>query len=397
MYFVSSPAAACDDFSGITSDNASTITQKTDLKLVASPSSTPEASTTEPETDSGSLAARILQMHTASAAFEQPVCRPPKLVGAPEDPALDLPGILKRQDRQDTSAGPHPKPVPQPAADATRPAAPGHGPSFKALLVGATVIAALLGGGFYFGAAGMVGKGQETRTVETLNITTEPTIESLIAEDASTQSRSLAAGSNGPSAQQIAKAKDRIRRAFNASGAAARTPNGQPRVSGPPVSPSTADAGKDQARLASASPSFLPTLSPHVAATLPPVADESALTVIAAAQTGLSKPSSQSKGETTADFRSGRPESGGPAGTTARDAGGNVTEKEPPQSASDFQTGTITASVNLRQSADKDATVIGVIPSGTEVRYDSCGLWWCGVVYQGQSGFVGQKYLNRSQ
>lgn len=59
------------------------------------------------------------------------------------------------------------------------------------------------------------------------------------------------------------------------------------------------------------------------------------------------------------------------------------------------KSGTTTATVNLRETEDKNAKIVAVLPEGTEVRYSDCSKWWCNVAHGGKSGYVGQKFLAR--
>ena len=66
-----------------------------------------------------------------------------------------------------------------------------------------------------------------------------------------------------------------------------------------------------------------------------------------------------------------------------------------PSVSSDETKGTITASVNLRATGTKNGKIIGVVPEGSEVSFNDCGKWWCEVVHDGKTGFVGQKFVDR--
>ncbi|WP_346898371.1 SH3 domain-containing protein [uncultured Roseibium sp.] len=57
------------------------------------------------------------------------------------------------------------------------------------------------------------------------------------------------------------------------------------------------------------------------------------------------------------------------------------------------ETSTITADVNLRSAAEKEAPVLTVVPKGTSVAVGSCDNWWCAVSFDGRSGFVGKKFV----
>ncbi len=57
------------------------------------------------------------------------------------------------------------------------------------------------------------------------------------------------------------------------------------------------------------------------------------------------------------------------------------------------QSGHVTASVNLRGDDKKDAQILAVVPEDAEVKVGACDKWWCAVTYEGQTGFVGVKYV----
>lgn len=52
-----------------------------------------------------------------------------------------------------------------------------------------------------------------------------------------------------------------------------------------------------------------------------------------------------------------------------------------------------TSGVNMREKADKAATIITVVPEGTEVEFISEDNGWTEVVYQGQTGYISSDYI----
>ena len=58
------------------------------------------------------------------------------------------------------------------------------------------------------------------------------------------------------------------------------------------------------------------------------------------------------------------------------------------------ETSTVTADVNLRSAGEKDAPVLTVVPKGTSVGVGACDNWWCAVNFDGQTGFVGKKFVD---
>lgn len=58
------------------------------------------------------------------------------------------------------------------------------------------------------------------------------------------------------------------------------------------------------------------------------------------------------------------------------------------------ETSIVTADVNLRSAGEKDAPVLTVVPKGTSVGVGACDNWWCAVNFDGQTGFVGKKFVD---
>ncbi|MEP3047549.1 MAG: SH3 domain-containing protein [Roseibium sp.] len=58
-------------------------------------------------------------------------------------------------------------------------------------------------------------------------------------------------------------------------------------------------------------------------------------------------------------------------------------------------TGTITASVNMRETGSSRGKILEVLQQGTEVSYGDCSKYWCKVEVGGKTGFVSQKYVKR--
>jgi len=85
------------------------------------------------------------------------------------------------------------------------------------------------------------------------------------------------------------------------------------------------------------------------------------------------------------------------AGTASSKGGGIAVAAAPADNAAGAgqmkETATVTADVNLRSTAEKDAPVLTVVPNGSSVGVGSCGRWWCAVEFDGRSGFVGKKFV----
>ncbi len=70
-----------------------------------------------------------------------------------------------------------------------------------------------------------------------------------------------------------------------------------------------------------------------------------------------------------------------------------ATPESSPVTNSSFETAKVTQDVNFRSAEDKNAEILGVIAKDTKVSVGSCDKWWCSVVFNGQSGFVGRKFV----
>lgn len=307
----------------------------------------PQPQRIDPET----LASRILDLHAASVEDIPECARRPKLANDPEHPdttTVDMGSILGRQP----------------------PAAAGRGPSFKALLVSTAIVVAVVGGIVLPGLGALSGSGAAAHIAETPGLAPEPATEGLSA-GAGPGERSTrnvtGTGAGTPSPAQIASAKDRIRDVF-ATLPLSRSDTQIDR-------PAARQEEKIQARLSLPQPTRGAALSARVVrASAEPADDAGALP--AAQTTLLASAQREPEAEAPTDLP---PQSGAPV------SGGYP------------QSGRITAAVNLRQSGDKDAPVLAVVPAGAVLGYDTCGTWWCSVDYQGKRGFVGQKFLEPAQ
>ncbi|MTH98980.1 SH3 domain-containing protein [Roseibium sp. RKSG952] len=55
---------------------------------------------------------------------------------------------------------------------------------------------------------------------------------------------------------------------------------------------------------------------------------------------------------------------------------------------------TVTASVNMRASADSSSQVVAILPAEARVLLDSCDSWWCSVSYDGKTGYVSKQFVS---
>jgi hypothetical protein len=394
MYSVTAPAIDFDIQSGNRPDNANqqkeSETPGSDFTIGPETSSRQEFKSVEPD----EIAAKILQMHVAADVTIDAEVPRPKLVDGEEDATFEMPGILLRPRKEPLLQS-------QSMASATERAIEPkvivprkNGPSFKALLLSTLVVAGAGGGAVALGMAGLFQQDDSTsRFVETELITPSHTIESLINADAlssahgsskSTLSAS-ASFSAAATSRQVAVAKQRIRNAF----AVGNTGNSSLALSDLKENHSDGQSDeKAQERLARIGTSVAAKASSRSVNPYPQFASTARDVPLPRDFKGQRSPAR------TEQIERSQPD---------QDHSGAAT-KQAPQSATDKTTadvsypnvGKILASVNFRNSEDKDATVLAIIPENTEVRFDECGTWWCGVLYDGQTGYVGQKFLEKT-
>ncbi|MES0808481.1 SH3 domain-containing protein [Roseibium sp. SCPC15] len=403
MYSVIAPAAGCDNQQGHRTDNANQENNKNELKLVSSFSA--EASDTQGELqplDPSEIAAKILQMHATADDAKSASAREPKLVDNQDETSFEMPGVLRRPRETDTYSTLQPDAVPAPENTSRRLDFTPSGLSLKIVVCSALLIAAAGGAGIVFAMPSLLSQ-EETAPVpvNTQSIATEPTIESIIASE-----NVAAADSTTPSAapvvteqqaatavdpatpQQIANAKDRIRNAFAAGkGSKSEQPvltTQSVQSAGVTDQPVNALANQAQAKLERNGDPEIPASVDSSTGRLPVLASTSRTVPIP--QSLMPAPlSSATVPQTSEDVpltqeTATAPQA--PAAVASDPAYPNVA--------------TTSASVNLRQSDDKNAKIIGVIPESAEVQFSECGKWWCTVSYDGKTGFVGQKYLERT-
>jgi hypothetical protein len=394
MYSVTAPAIDCDIQSGNRPDNANqqkeTETPKSDFVIGPKTSSRREFKSVEPD----EIAAKILQMHVAADIPIDAEVPRPKLVDSEEDASFEMPGILLRPRKEPLLESQSTACATEKALEPKIVVLRKNGPSFKALLLSTLVVAGAGGGALALGMAGFFQQDDSTsRFVETELITPSHTIESLIDADALASTQYSSKSTLSPSApfsaaatsRQVAVAKQRIRNAF----AVGNTGNSSLALSDLKENHSDGLSDKKaQERLARIGTSVAAIASTRSANSYPQFASTARDIPLPRDFSGQKSPVRTEPIE--------RSQSG-------QDLSGVANNQVPPTSTikttSDVSypnVGKILASVNFRNSEDKDATVLAIIPENTEVRFDECGTWWCGVLYDGQTGYVGQKYLERT-
>ena len=428
MYSVIAPAASCDEEQGHRTDDATQENNKNDLKLVSFPEGSVDTGEDIQPVDPSEIAAKILQMHASADEVKATGSREPKLVWGHEDTSFEIPGVLRRPRENDPYVALQPEPVPEPARSDRKSGSVPMGPRSMALVCCALLAVAAGGVAVIFGMPGPTGQEAATsRTVETEVIAPEPAaVSAATAAEQSAGSTSstvatqaeqqTASNVTAATPQQIAKAKDRIRTAFATGSTSAPATSGQPaRVAEQPVN---VLANQAQLRLEQTDKTVEPQAVAGASGNLPVIASTAETVPIPdnliPAPSRVQAPITSDQdpvGSTTEPVIStaepvvnaSEPATGlqtPQAETTPLPASEATQPLETaaalPSDPSYPNTATTTASVNMRQSEEKDATIIAVIPQDTQVQFNECGKWWCGVVYEGKSGFVGEKYLVRS-
>ncbi len=294
--------------------------------------------------DAGTLAASVLQLSAANDIQLHKRAKRPELLWDDENP-LEIPDVLT------TNEGLEPDPE-QRAARRHRLQPAQYGPSFKALLFSTLLIVVAGSGAIALGLPEMVA---ETDTppieVQTQTITTIPKVDK-IGTIASASRKTDAASAN-----QIKKATDRVRQAFAETGSP--NPDGQIHLAGRTVS---TDRVLPTAHQTKPNAAQQPSLQPPSLA-VPDTVKQTA---------GTPTPSESDRKQPS----------------TGSEAGASPNEEE-------TKIGTVTASVNMRQTDNKNGKIISVVPEGTQVSYGTCGKWWCEVNFDGTTGYVGQKFISR--
>ncbi|MEL7527507.1 MAG: hypothetical protein AAFN16_17140 [Pseudomonadota bacterium] len=389
MYSVTAPAKSC----AIPTDRSDTtgkpVQARRDFKVIGGAHSSAEFRKSLRKIDPGELASKILQLHAAAPEPDETGPEKPSMTAGTSDSPFEIPGVLRKSDDAEKIADVVNRSAQKKQRKQHRPAKL---PRFRTLAAG-VLFAGLAGGAaLALGLPDMlIADEPATRPVSTERIVAEPpvasTAETTMTDGVSAISNPESAAATDPfntaTPQQIAEAKDRLRLAF-ASGN-----TGQPQTtasagdgSGAPVYPQ-----------APSDPSVLADAAPTTAV---------AVSTVAA---GLSTPAyaRQAPAETRSE-NTVPPDNDAVAANNSPDAVLNaaaavpaVVEAEPAQDISAYpHSGTTTAAVNMRFSEKRNSEIIAVIPSNTTVSFNECGKWWCGVEYDGKTGFVGQRFVNRA-
>ncbi|MET1415190.1 SH3 domain-containing protein [Roseibium sp. HPY-6] len=396
MYPVAAPANSCDLNSTIESSQKQEEAPRCDLKIVGGEQSNKDFQESLRSIDPSALAAKILQLHASAnekVALEK---QAPKLVNEPEDKQFDIPNVLRKSDGSERLADVVRKSREANENRKARANAGANGPSFKFLLAITLLIGLAGGAAMALGLPDMLkSESADLRPVATERIVAVPEIEraNVAASDGEAFPQSaVETPSTGQSPvaatpAQIAKAKDRIRAAFAAGDTSApgsslgltssqnslvdqSTPLNAAASGNEAATDITPPARADYPVLASSSPAAaLPEKTIDLASTTAP--SDTSQTKIEPVAAATSENANATENVTLSD------ESADSTGGFPNDA-------------------RTLASVNMRVSEAKNGRIIAVIPSGTQVKYGTCGTWWCSVEHDGKTGFIGQRYLERS-
>lgn len=389
MYSVTAPAKSCAIPPDRSDNTRRPLQAKRDFKVVGSAHSSAAFRKSLSEIDPGELASKILQLHAASKETEDTDQQKPNMTAATHDAPFEIPGVLRKTADDEKIADVVNRSARKKQRKQHRPAKL---PRFRTLTAG-VLFAGLAGGAaLALGLPDMlIADDPATRPVSTERIVTEPpvasTAETTMTDGVSAISNPESAAATDPfntaTPQQIAEAKDRLRLAF-ASGntGQSQTSASAGDGSGAPVYP---QAPSDPSVLADAAPATA--------------------VVVSTLAAGLSTPAyaRQAPAETRSE-NTVPPDNEAVAANNSPDAVLNaaaavpaVVEAEPAQDISAYpHSGTTTAAVNMRLSEKRNSEIIAVIPSNTAISFNECGKWWCGVEYGGKTGFVGQKFVNRT-
>lgn len=404
MYPVTAPAKSCASQPDPSERTGKELSARREFKVISGAHSNGEFRKSLRKIDPGELASKILQLHAAADRTDPGDAQKPDMAAEPHDVPFEIPGVLRKTDDAEKIADV----VKRSAAknpDTLHSAGNRSAKLRVRPLVAAALLVALAGGAaLALGLPDMMTADEpETRPVATQLIVTDPPPVSAIqrpeTETAASTGAPERAANTGPfntaTPEQIAEAKNRLRLAF-ASGntGASPAPATAPAGAAAPVYPqATPTQAATTAPLQDAS---LPVSGPSAGLTTPPYA----VTVTSANQSGQAGTSTTASASVSAVISESEAiaANNSPAAVvSAAEAGTAPVETAPAQDVGAYaNSGKTTASVNLRLSEKKNSEIIAVIPANTTVSFNECGKWWCGVEYDGQTGFVGQRFVERA-
>lgn len=404
MYPVTAPAKSCASQPDPSERTGKELSARREFKVISGAHSSGDFRKSLRKIDPGELASKILQLHAAADRTDPGDARKPNLAADPQDVPFEIPGVLRKTDNAEKIAD-----VVKRSAEKNQDTP--HSARIRSAklrvrpLVAAALLVGLAGGAaLALGLPDMMAADEpETRPVATQLIVTDPppvsAIQSPVTETAASAGVPEETAKTGPfntaTPEQIAEAKNRLRLAF-ASGNTGVSPAPAAARAGTaaPVYPQAApDKAAIPAPLQDAS---LPVSGLSAGLTTPPYA----VTVMSADQSGQASNSTSTPASVSAGIPDGEAiaANNSPAAVvSAAEAGTAPIETTPAQDFGAYaNSGKTTASVNMRLSEKKNSEIIAVIPANTTVSFNECGKWWCGVAYDGKTGFVGQRFVERA-
>ncbi|WP_029061448.1 SH3 domain-containing protein [Labrenzia sp. DG1229] len=388
MYSVSAPANTCDTRKGRNEDPTPEQAEACDPRLISGSQSNDEFRNTLQSIDPSELAAKILQLHTGAKNKHTPDIKRPRMIEDGEEDLFEMPNVLQNRSIREL---PKSDPIQVTDSRSKHSAKNSGGPSFRFLLASTLIIGLAGGAALALGLPEMLNAEKNVaRPVETELILANPSLDAPSSQKSDTlaSGEENQASSEWPSATpaQIAKAKDRIQKAFAVGGSSTPNPVTLARVSKKTATNSTSSPPRatDQSdrRIAAAN------------AEQPPIRTGYPLLASNATVTPVPSPlASSAETRESAAIE--------PVVSASQNAIDENASRLPARSGAEqtnvsySNTGRTLASVNMRSTEDKNGEIIAVIPEDTQVGFQECGAWWCGVTYQGKTGFVGQKYLER--
>ncbi|WP_421982660.1 hypothetical protein [Roseibium sp.] len=404
MYPVTAPAKSCASQPDPSEGTGKELSARREFKVISGAHSSGDFRKSLRKIDPGELASKILQLHAAADRTGPGDAEKPDMAAEPHDVPFEIPGVLRKPDDAEKIAD-----VVKRSAEKNPDTPHSTGNRSAKLRVRPLVTAALLvglagGAALALGLPDMMAADEpETRPVATQLIVTDPPPVSAIqrpeTETAASTGAPERAAKTGPfntaTPEQIAEAKNRLRLAF-ASGntGASPAPATDPAGAAAPVYPQTTpDQHTTSAPLQDAS---LPVSGLSAGLTTPPYA----VAGTPATRSGQASTSTDASASVSAGISGSEAiaANNSPAAVvSAAEAGTAPIETAPAQDADAYaNSGKTTASVNMRLSEKKNSEIIAVIPANTTVSFNECGKWWCGVEYDGQTGFVGQRFVERA-
>ncbi|WP_434052267.1 MAG: hypothetical protein RDA78_23885 [Roseibium sp.] len=392
MYPVTAPAKSCAIQPDPGKKTGKDLSARRDFKVISGAHSSGEFRKSLRKIDPGELASKILRLHAAADREDDIDLRKPTMNAEPQDVPFEIPGVLRKSDDAEKLAD-----VVKRSAEKNPQAPRGTGkqpsrPRVRHLVAAALLVGVAGGTALALGLPDMMAADEpETRPVATQLIVTDPpqasTVQGAVTDNVETVGAPTRAAQTEPfnaaTPAQIADAKNRLRVAF-ASGNTGASP-----------APAVADEGAAAPVYPQASPDQVTTANDRPSDPDPVSAPTADLTTPAYAL--LASQADQSQATAVPD------EGAVAANNSPEVAAGQATADVTPVESGPVQgigayanSGKTTASVNMRLSEQKNSEIIAVIPGNTTISFNECGKWWCGVEYDGKTGFVGQRFVKRT-